>query len=62
MGKKRKRKFKKGFEKKKRFNLPIEIKQMILGIVMILFAVIIGLSFFNSSNSYLRGVSLFKQQ
>lgn len=40
-------------EKKKRFKieLPSEIKQMILGIVMILLAVIIGLSFFNLAGS-----------
>ncbi|OGZ17833.1 MAG: hypothetical protein A2V72_02840 [Candidatus Nealsonbacteria bacterium RBG_13_37_56] len=35
--------------KRSRFSLPIEIKQMILGVVMILAAIIIGLSFFNKA-------------
>jgi S-DNA-T family DNA segregation ATPase FtsK/SpoIIIE len=53
MSKKRKRKFKRGLDKpkKKRFNLPIEIKQMILGVVMILGAIIISLSFFKKAGT-----------
>jgi S-DNA-T family DNA segregation ATPase FtsK/SpoIIIE len=52
MARKQKRKFKKGFNKpKKRFNLPIEIKQMILGVVMILLAILIGLSFFSKAGT-----------
>jgi len=49
----KKKKFKKGFykSKKKRFNLPIEIKQMILGVVMILGAILIGLSFFSKAGT-----------
>ncbi len=46
---KKKKKFKK--ERKHRFALPTEIKQMILGIILILLAVIIGLSFFNLAGS-----------
>lgn len=47
MGKKKKRKFKRFYgERKKRFTLPQEIKQMIFGVVLILLAVLIGLSFF----------------
>jgi len=49
MSKKKKKKFK--YKKKNRFALPTEIKQMILGILMILFAIIIGLSFFNLAGS-----------
>ena len=50
---KKKRKFKKRFDKRGkkrgRFALPIEIKQMILGVLMILMAIIIGLSFFDKA-------------
>ena len=52
MSRKKKRKFKKGFNRpKKRFNLPIEIKQMILGVLMILGAILIGLSFFSKAGT-----------
>jgi len=52
MSKKRKKKFKKDFvkhKKRSRFALPVEIKQMIFGVLMILVALIIGLSFFNKA-------------
>jgi len=54
MGKKRKRrKLKKKFERREkrfaRFALPVEIKQMIFGVLMILIAVIAGLSFFDKA-------------
>ena len=45
MSKKKRGKF------KKRFNLPTEVKQMILGIIMILGAILIGLSFFNKAGT-----------
>jgi len=38
-------------ERRKIFELPTEIKQMILGILMMLLAVIVGLSFFNLAGS-----------
>ncbi len=53
MSKRKKRKFKKKFEKREkrrgRFALPVEIKQMIFGVLMILIAVIAGLSFFDKA-------------
>jgi len=48
--KKKKRKFKKFYEEeKKRFALPEEIKQMIFGVILILLAVLMGLSFFKKA-------------
>lgn len=52
MSKRKKRKFKKGFEKREkrsRFSLPDEVKQMIFGVLMILIAIIISLSFFGKA-------------
>jgi len=50
MAKKKKRKFKRFYEeRKKRFALPQEIKQMIFGVVLILLAVLVGLSFFDKA-------------
>ncbi len=49
MSKKKKKKFKK--EKVKRFALPVEIKHAILGILMILLALLIALSFFNKAGT-----------
>ncbi len=52
MSKRKKRKFKKGFERKEkrsRFTLPDETKQMIFGVLMILIAIIISLSFFEKA-------------
>jgi len=52
MSKRKKRKFKKRFEKERkrsRFSLPEEIKQIILGVLMILVAIIVGLSFFDKA-------------
>lgn len=53
MSKRKKRKFKKRFDKREkrfaRFALPVEIKQMIFGVLMILIAVIAGLSFFDKA-------------
>ncbi len=52
MSKRKKRKFKKGFERKEkrsRFALPDETKQMIFGVLMILIAIIISLSFFEKA-------------
>ena len=51
--KKKHKKFKKRFDKREkrfaRFALPVEIKQMIFGVLMILIAVIAGLSFFDKA-------------
>jgi len=53
MGKKKKKfKEKRYRERKNRFALPTEIKQIIFGIVLILLAVIVGLSFFNLAGSF----------
>ncbi len=53
MFKRKKRKFQKGFEKRRkrsgRFALPEEVKRMICGVSMILAAVVIGLSFFGKA-------------
>ncbi len=53
MAQRKKRKFKKRFDKRgkrfARFALPAEIKQMILGVLMVLIAVITGLSFFDKA-------------
>jgi len=52
MFRKKKRKFKKGFERRRRsgrFALPEEVKQMIYGVSMILAAIVIGLSFFGKA-------------
>jgi len=51
MAKKKNRKFKKGFDGEKRstFVLPREIKQMIFGVLLILIAIITGLSFFDKA-------------
>jgi len=49
----RKKKFKKRFEKREkrfaRFALPQEVKQMILGVILILLAILIALSFFDKA-------------
>ena len=53
MSKRKKRKLKKRFDKREkrrgRFALPARVKQMILGVLMILIAVIVGLSFFDKA-------------
>jgi len=62
MGKKRKRKFKKQFEKQgllSRLAPPEEIKQWIGGVLLVLLAIVIGLSFFEKAgpagNFFMRG-------
>jgi len=65
MWKKKKRKLKKRFikeRKRSRFSLPEEIKQIILGVLMILIAIIVGLSFFDKAGKagfYFMKVSRF---
>jgi len=64
VSKTKKRKFKRKFdkEKKKRFALPQEIKHMILGVILILLAILVALSFFEKAGKaglyFMKGAKL----